>query len=121
MEDWSKKTNFENIKYVGYVCDNQDVAYGEIHTRCKDKIFIDFHIDPFMTRFNKAYSWITIPNSRLCMPKSLWIDKDIKLAYDRKYNIFYIFRTQIHIKSDKACLGTIINMNTKTTQSFEVS
>eukprot|EP01084_Bolivina_argentea_P026123 48519_1 len=119
MDDWSKKTNFENIKYVGYVCDNQDVTTGEIHTYCKDKIFVDFSADPFQ-RFGKAYSWITIPNARLCMPPSP-MDNDVKLAYDRKCNIFYIFRTQIHIKSDKACLGTIINMNTKTTQSFDVS
>ena len=74
MEDWSKKIDFSDILLLGYLCDNGEIAqcdclrqkdfnYGDKTVR---KIFLHFSTDA--PHFGANYTWLEIPNERLCPP-----------------------------------------------------
>eukprot|EP01083_Nonionella_stella_P289246 984356_1 len=66
IADWSKRTDFDDVDLVGYLCDDGEVIQGDCLRRQKGKIFVHFNTDA--PHFGKKYDWISIPNERICPP-----------------------------------------------------
>eukprot|EP01083_Nonionella_stella_P179464 637278_1 len=64
--DWTKRTDFTGETVIGYLCDNGEVAQGDLLRQQHDRIFVHFNTSAHL--FGKKYDWIHIPNDRFCPP-----------------------------------------------------
>ena len=66
--DWSFKTDFSDVEQCGYLCDDGNIAFGDV---CKQnsytsKIFICYNEKSSIRGLK--YEWINVPSYRLCGP-----------------------------------------------------
>eukprot|EP00483_Globobulimina_turgida_P012534 UN12557 len=65
-DDWNGRTDFTDVKLIGYLCDDGEVIQGDILRRMTDQIFV--HFTTYSEDSGKNYGWISIPNARICPP-----------------------------------------------------
>ena len=68
IEEWGKKIDFSDTRVIGYLCNDGEVAKGDIidQNRHNGKIFVHFNTDA--VHFGRKYEWLQIPNDRICPP-----------------------------------------------------
>eukprot|EP00483_Globobulimina_turgida_P012746 UN12770 len=67
-DDWNERTDFTDVKLIGYLCDDGEVIQGDLLLQKPGKIFVYFSTDIDPEHCGNKYDWISIPNARLCPP-----------------------------------------------------
>ena len=112
LEDWTIKTNFDDIETVLYECNNGITIKGDICTHSKNKILVHFGTaKKELLDSDKAYLWIDLPCNKLSQPpkpKYCASDSNVLLSYNTQNGKYYIFEyiyygelTIIDVKSDE--------------------